>query len=68
MEDFSSIRKKILIDLLIACSVFEKEDKSLLELSLTELEDEIRRYQSQSHPHSDFGSLRITGKKTKKKE
>jgi hypothetical protein len=67
LEEYSKIRKKLLIDILIASSVYEKKDKRLFEFSLTELEEEIRRYQSQSHPHSDFGSLRITGKKTKKK-
>jgi hypothetical protein len=67
LEDYLTIRKKQLIDILIACGVYNKNDTYLLELSLDELENEIRRFQSQSHPHSDFGSLRITGKKFKKK-
>lgn len=67
MEDYLKNRKKQLTDILIACGAYNQNDTYLTGLSLDELENEIRRLQSQSHPHSDFGSLRITGKKFKKK-
>jgi hypothetical protein len=51
-------RRKKLIEKLIAFKVYKKDDKQLLELSLTELENEYRRFQSHSHPHSDFGSIK----------
>jgi hypothetical protein len=52
-------RRKKLIDKLIAFNVYKKEDKHLYELSLTELEDEYRYFQNNSHPHSDFGSIQV---------
>ncbi|MGJ7923297.1 Fur-regulated basic protein FbpA [Neobacillus sp. LXY-4] len=57
-------RRKKLIEKLIAFNVYKKEDKHLFELSLTELESEYRRFQSQSHPHGDFGSLKMISYKS----
>jgi Fur-regulated basic protein A len=51
-------RRKKLIEKLIAFKAYKKEDKQLWELSLTELENEYRRFQSHSHPHCDFGSIK----------
>lgn len=51
-------RRKKLIEKLIAFKVYKKDDKQLLELSLTELENEYRRFQSHSHPHDDFSSIK----------
>jgi hypothetical protein len=39
-------KRKKLIEKLIALNVYKKEDKNLFELSLTELENEYRRFQS----------------------
>jgi hypothetical protein len=39
-------RRKKLMEKLIKFNVYKKEDKHLFELSLTELENEYRRYQS----------------------
>jgi hypothetical protein len=50
-------RRKKLIDKLITFKVYKKEDKHLFELSLTELENEYRSFQSNSHPHGDFGPI-----------
>jgi hypothetical protein len=58
-------KRKRLIDQLIALNVYKKEDKYLFELTLTELENEYRRFQSQGHPHGDFGSIQWTHKKSK---
>lgn len=63
-EAVESKRKK-LIEKLIAFNVYKKEDKHLFDFSLTELEDEYRRFQSLSHPHSDFGSIQLINKKSK---
>ena len=51
-------KRKRLIDKLIAFKVYRKEDKHLFELTLTVLENEYRRFQSQCHPHGDFGSIK----------
>ncbi|KMY49726.1 Fur-regulated basic protein FbpA [Peribacillus loiseleuriae] len=56
-------RRKILINKLIAFHVYKKEDKHLLELTLTELENEYRIFQAHSHPHGDLGSIQWTSKK-----
>lgn len=42
-------RRKKLIDKLIAFNVYKKENKHLFELSLTELENEFRRFHSLNH-------------------
>lgn len=53
-------RRQKLIDKLIKYNLFNKQDKNLLELSLSELEFEYKRFQSQYHPHGEFGSIRWT--------
>ncbi|NRD79163.1 Fur-regulated basic protein FbpA [Bacillus sp. BRMEA1] len=60
-------RRNKLIDKLIAFSVYKKEDKHLFELSLSELEDEYRKFKSICHPHFDLGALRWNGNITKNK-
>ncbi|WP_338452976.1 Fur-regulated basic protein FbpA [Niallia oryzisoli] len=63
-EGVEKKRKKI-IDKLIAFNVYKKDDKQLYELSLSELENELRRIQQQSHPHGEFGSIKWTHTKSK---
>ncbi|MBV7504901.1 Fur-regulated basic protein FbpA [Bacillus sp. sid0103] len=58
-------KRKKLIEKLIAFNVYKKEDKHLFELSLTELENEYRRFQSLNHFHSDLGSIQLISKKSK---
>jgi hypothetical protein len=58
-------KRKKLIEKLIAFNVYKKEDKHLFNLPLTELENEYRKFQSLSHPHSDLGSIQLTSKKSK---
>jgi hypothetical protein len=60
-------KRKKLIKKLIAYNVYKKEEKHLFELSLTDLENEYRRFKSLSHPHSDIGSIKLTGHKSNKK-
>ncbi len=52
-------RRKRIIDHLIAFNIYKKEDKHLFELTLSELENEYKRFQTQSHPHGDFGSIQL---------
>jgi Fur-regulated basic protein A len=56
-------RRKKLINKLIAFHVYKSEEQ-LLKLSLTELENEYKRIQSDSHPYSDTGSIHWTNKKS----
>ncbi len=60
-------KRNRLINDLIALNVYKKDDRQLFELSLCELEIEYRRLQSkkETHPHSDFGSIRLTNKFSK---
>ncbi|MEH7419404.1 Fur-regulated basic protein FbpA [Neobacillus drentensis] len=58
-------KRKKLIEKLIAFNVYKKEDKHLFELSLTELENEYKAFQSIQHPHCNFGSIKFTNKKSK---
>jgi hypothetical protein len=58
-------KRKKLIDKLIAYDVYQKEDKHLFELSLTDLEFEYRRFQSQFHPHGGLGSIKLNNHKYK---
>jgi len=53
-------RREKLIDKLFGYSVFKINDKQLYELPLSILEREYRKYQSQYHPHGEFGSIRWT--------
>ncbi|WP_147532853.1 Fur-regulated basic protein FbpA [Bacillus marasmi] len=57
-------RRKKLIDKLIAFNVFKKEDKHLFELTLTELEQEYRQFNSNVHPHGEYGSIQFTSQKS----
>ena len=57
-------RRKKIIDKLIAFNIYKKEDKDLFKLSLTELENEFRRFQTQSHPHGEYGSIKWNSKKS----
>ncbi|WP_318503389.1 Fur-regulated basic protein FbpA [Bacillus sp. T3] len=59
-------RRKKLIDALIAFNVYKKEDQHLFELSLTDLENEYKRFQSQCYPHMDFGSIKLMNNIAKK--
>ena len=49
-------RRKALINILLTFKIFDSEEQ-LSKLSLTELEDEFKRLRSDSHPHSDTGSI-----------
>lgn len=51
-------RREKLINKLIRYNLFNKEDKSVLGLSLGELEREYRKFKTQNHPHGEFGSIR----------
>jgi hypothetical protein len=57
-------KRKKLIKKLLSYNVYKKEDKHLFELSLTDLESEYRKFKSQSHPHIDIGSIKLTGHKS----
>ncbi|MGG3470336.1 Fur-regulated basic protein FbpA [Neobacillus pocheonensis] len=56
-------KRKKLIDKLIAFNVYKKDDQHLFELSLTQLEDEYKRFQAISHPHSELRSIQLNNKK-----
>ncbi len=58
-------QRQRLIDQLVAFKVFKKEDKHLFELSLTELENEFRRFQLDSHPHDEYNSIKWIHKNSK---
>ena len=49
-------RRKKLINKLNALNVFKNEEQ-LSNLSLSELENEYKRIQLDSHPHNDTGSI-----------
>jgi hypothetical protein len=63
LREAVEIKRKKLIDKLIAFNVYKKEDKHLFELSLTELEHEYKAFKSVQHPHCNFGSIKLTSKK-----
>ncbi len=50
--------RKSLIEKLIAFNVYKKDDKHLFELTLSELENEYKKFLSKSHPHGDYGSIK----------
>ena len=52
-------KRKKLIEKLIVFNVYKKEEKHLFELSLTELEEEYRKFISSSHPHGNLESIKI---------
>lgn len=53
-------RREKLVDKLIRYNLFSKDDKSLISLTLSELEYEYRKFKMQNHPHGEFGSIRWT--------
>jgi len=59
-------RRQMLINKLIAFQTYKKDDKHLFELSLTELEREYSMLKQHCHPHSNFDSIKIPGKKRRK--
>ena len=56
-------RREKLINRLIAFNLNQEENQYLFELSLTELENEYRKLQSQGHPHSALSSIQWQYKK-----
>jgi D-Tyr-tRNAtyr deacylase len=50
-------RRKKLMNILLNFKIYDNEEQ-LLKLSLTELENEFKRLKSNSHPHSDTGSIK----------
>jgi hypothetical protein len=50
-------RRKTLMNILLNFKIYDNEEQ-LLKLSLTELENEFKRLKSNSHPHSDTGSIK----------
>jgi len=50
-------RRKNLINKLIIFNVYQKDDKLLWNLTLSELEYEFKRLHSQSHPHCNIGAI-----------
>ncbi len=65
LRDAVENKRKKIIEKLITFNVYKKEDKHLFELSLTELENEYKAFKSMQHPHCNFGSLKLTSKKSK---
>ena len=56
-------RRKKVINTLITYHLNQEENQYLFELSLTELENEYRKLQSQGHPHSALSSIQWQNKK-----
>lgn len=50
-------RRAELISKLLYFRVFKKEDHHLYELSLSDLEQEFKKYNHRLHPHDDMGSI-----------
>lgn len=53
-------RRQKLIDKLIAFHIYKEDDQQLYKLSLSKLEYEYRKFQTQFHPHGEFGSIQWT--------
>ena len=64
LRDAVENKRKKLIEKLIAFNVYKKEDKHLFELSLTDLENEYKAFKATQHPHCNFGSIKLTSKKS----
>ena len=56
-------KRKQLINKLIVFNVYTSEEQ-LLNFTLTELENEYKGIQSNSHPHNDKGSIKWNCKKS----
>lgn len=52
-------RRKELINKLIEVNHFKKEEKHLFELTLSELENEYFKVQSNEHPHTGMDSVKF---------
>lgn len=65
IQETVEYRRTELINKLIGLGVFKIEEKRLFESSLTELESEYNKLESDMHPHSELGSIRFTKKKAK---
>ena len=50
-------RRKTIINILLALNIYQNEEE-LEDFSLIELEQEFKRICSNSHPHSESGSIR----------
>ena len=57
------VRRKELINSLIVFNLNQEENQHLFELTLTELENEYRKLQSQGHPHSGLSTIQWQRKK-----
>ena len=57
-------KRKTLIDILTVFNEYKKDDKYLSEMTLTELQNEYKRFLSHSHPHGEFALLHWTSKKS----
>ncbi|MED1471794.1 Fur-regulated basic protein FbpA [Bacillus salipaludis] len=57
-------RRKILIEKLIAFNVYKKDHEYLFKLTLTELENEYRKFLMLNHPHSGFESIKWINKES----
>lgn len=55
-------RRIKLINILQICNCYQKEEQ-LSHLSLTELEEEYKRIQAESHPHYELESIRWKNKR-----
>ncbi|PKR84707.1 Fur-regulated basic protein FbpA [Heyndrickxia camelliae] len=58
LKDAVEARRNELINKLIELEQFKKNDKHLFELTLSDLEHEYFKIQSQNHPHCGFDSIR----------
>ncbi|WP_409300366.1 Fur-regulated basic protein FbpA [Peribacillus sp. SCS-155] len=52
-------KRQKLIELLIMFNEYDREENPLTKLTLTELEQEYKRFQHNNHPHGDFGSIKF---------
>jgi hypothetical protein len=55
-------RRLELINKLIAFGVYKKEEQHLFELSLTDLENEFKKFIGDQHPHSEIESIHWVNK------
>ncbi|MFZ0446671.1 MAG: Fur-regulated basic protein FbpA [Bacillus sp. (in: firmicutes)] len=57
MRNSVESRRQKLINKLIAFNIYKEDDKMLNKVSLSKLEFEYRKFQSQYHPHGEFNSI-----------
>lgn len=53
-------RRQKLINKLIAYNIYKEDDQQLNKSSLSKLEYEYRKFQSQYHPHGEYRSIQWT--------